>query len=130
MTIGERFALILKEKGVTQKSFSERIGYSEQSISKLIKGQTLSPKADLIAQIAVLLPDVNLRWLLIGDGEMFIENKNDNNLLLENSRLKEELLSSKTHYYTFFLLLRKNFYSPQSKWSFAAFFKSSKATFE
>jgi transcriptional regulator with XRE-family HTH domain len=90
MTIGERFALILKEKGVTQKSFSERIGYSEQSISKLMKGQTLSPKADLIAQIAVLLPDVNLRWLLLGEGEMFIENKNDNNLLLENSRLKEE----------------------------------------
>jgi transcriptional regulator with XRE-family HTH domain len=94
MTIGKRFALILKEKGITQKSFSEKTKYSEQAISKLIKGQTQSPKADLIAQITVLLPDVNLRWLLVGEGEMLIDNQNVDNLILENSRLKDELLSS------------------------------------
>lgn len=94
MTTGERFALVLKEKGITQKSFSERTGYSEQSISKLMKGQTQSPKSDLIAQIAILFPDVNLRWLLLGEGEMFIDNQNGENLLLENSRLKDELLNS------------------------------------
>jgi transcriptional regulator with XRE-family HTH domain len=95
MTIGERFALILKKKGVTQKSFSERTKYSEQAISKVIKGQTQSPKADLIAEIAVLLPDVNLRWLLLGEGEMFFNHSNNDNLILENSRLKDELLDSK-----------------------------------
>ena len=95
MTIGERFALILKKKGVTQKSFSERTKYSEQAISKVIKGQTQSPKADLITEIAVSIPDVNLRWLLIGEGEMFIDNQNGDNLILENSRLKDELLDSK-----------------------------------
>jgi transcriptional regulator with XRE-family HTH domain len=95
MTIGERFALILKKKGVTQKSFSERTKYSEQAISKIIKGQTQSPKADLIAQIAVSLPDVNLRWLLIAEGDMFNDNQNGDNLILENSRLKDELLDSK-----------------------------------
>lgn len=95
MTTGERFALVLKEKGITQKSFSERTGYSEQSISKLMKGQTQSPKSDLIAQIAILFPNVNLRWLLIGEGEMFIDNQNGENLLLEISQLKSELLDSK-----------------------------------
>ena len=95
MTIGERFALVLKEKGVTQKSFSERTGYSEQSISKLMKGQTQSPKADLIAKIAVLFPDLNLRWLLIDEGEMLVDNENSEKLRLENSRLKDELLDSK-----------------------------------
>lgn len=94
MTIGKRFALILKEKGVTQKSFSERIGYREQSISKLIKGQTQSPRADLIVQVAISFPDVNLRWLLIGEGEMYIGHPNNENLQIENSRLKDELLSS------------------------------------
>ena len=29
MTIGERFALVLKSKGVTRKSFLEKIGYRE-----------------------------------------------------------------------------------------------------
>jgi transcriptional regulator with XRE-family HTH domain len=95
MTIGERFALILKEKGVTQKSFSERIGYREQSISKLIKGQTQSPRADLIVQVAVSFPDVNLRWLLLEKGEMLVDNQNGDNLIVENSRLKDELLNSK-----------------------------------
>jgi transcriptional regulator with XRE-family HTH domain len=94
MTIGERFALVLKEKGITQKSFSEKTKYSEQAISKLIKGQTQSPKADLVAKIAVLLPDVNLRWLLVGEGEMFIDNQNEESLNLEIGRLKDELLNS------------------------------------
>jgi transcriptional regulator with XRE-family HTH domain len=95
MTIGERFALILKEKGVTQKSFSERIGYREQSISKLIKGQTQSPRADLIIQVAASFPDVNLRWFLLEEGEMLIDNQSGDNLIVENSRLKDELLNSK-----------------------------------
>ena len=94
MTVGERFALVLKEKGVTQKSFSERTKYSEQAISKLIKGQTQSPKADLIAQIAISFPDVNLRWLLLGEGEMFTNHKNNEHLQLEINRLKDELLDS------------------------------------
>jgi hypothetical protein len=59
-----------------------------------MKGQTQSPRADLIAQVAISFPDVNLGWLLLGEGEMLIDNQNDNNLLLENSQLKEELLSS------------------------------------
>jgi hypothetical protein len=49
----------------------------------------------LIAQIAHLFPEVNLRWLLIAEGEMFIDNQNGENLLFENSRLKDELLDSK-----------------------------------
>jgi hypothetical protein len=61
----------------------------------LIKGQTQSPRADLIVQVAVSFPDVNLRWLLLEEGEMFIDNQNGDNLLLEISRLKDELLDSK-----------------------------------
>lgn len=100
MTIGERFALVLKKKGITQKSFSKRAKYSEQAISKLIKGQTQSPKADLIAEIAVLFPDVNLRWLIIGEGEMLKEGMSIadetqqalNELQKENSKLKDKII--------------------------------------
>ena len=100
MTVGERLGLVLKKKGVTQKSFSKKVGVTEQSISKLIKGQIRSPKADLIAQIARLFPDVNLRWLIIGEGEMLREGmtvsdetKNElNNLRIENSKLKDKVI--------------------------------------
>jgi transcriptional regulator with XRE-family HTH domain len=91
MAIGERFALVLKSKGVTQKSFSEKIGYSEQAISKLIKGQIQSPKADLIAQIAILFPDINLRWLLIGEGQIFNnENTDITTLQIEINNLRKD----------------------------------------
>jgi hypothetical protein len=36
-----------------------------------------------------------LRWLLVGEGEMFIDNQDSENLYLEISRLKDELLNSK-----------------------------------
>lgn len=100
MTIGERFALVLKEKNVTQKSFAEQVGVTEQSISKLIKGQTQSPKADLIAQLTIMFPDVNLRWLLIGEGEMLKEGMSVEAITLqeledlrkENSKLKDKII--------------------------------------
>jgi transcriptional regulator with XRE-family HTH domain len=100
MTIGERFALVLKKKGVTQKSFAEKVGVTEQSISKLIKGQTQSPKADLIAQLTIMFPDVNLRWLLIGEGEMLKEGMSISDatqeeleqLRKENSQLKDKII--------------------------------------
>jgi hypothetical protein len=48
-----------------------------------------------MSQIAILFLDVNLRWLLIAEGDMFIDNQNGENLILKNSRLKDELLDSK-----------------------------------
>jgi transcriptional regulator with XRE-family HTH domain len=106
MTIGERLAVLLKEKGITQKAFSKKIDYREQSISNLITGITKSPKADLVMEVARLFPDVNLRWLLLEEGEMFIneisaseqvQNELDD-LRRENSKLKDrviDLLDSK-----------------------------------
>jgi transcriptional regulator with XRE-family HTH domain len=100
MSIGERFALVLKEKKVTQKSFAEKVGVTEQSITKLVKGQTQSPKADLIAQLTVMFPDVNLRWLLIGEGEMLKKGMSIadetqealEQLQKENSQLKDKII--------------------------------------
>lgn len=92
MTIGERFVMVLKKKGVTQKSFAQQTKYSEQAITKLIKGQTKSPKADLIAQIGVLFPDLNLRWLLLEEDEMFADKAQI--LHRENNILKSDLLNA------------------------------------
>jgi transcriptional regulator with XRE-family HTH domain len=101
MSIGERLAILLKEKGITQKAFSNKINYREQSISNIITGQTKSPKADLIMEIARLFPDLNLRWLLLEDGEMLKANftaseeieQEVEGLRKENSQLKDKIIS-------------------------------------
>lgn len=100
MTIGERLAILLKYKEISQKAFSKKINYREQSISNLITGQTKSPKADLVMEIARLFPDVNLRWLLLEEGEMLKEGMSIaeetqqqlNDLLIENSKLKDKII--------------------------------------
>jgi transcriptional regulator with XRE-family HTH domain len=100
MSIGERLAVLLKEKGISQKAFSEKIDYREQTISNLITGQTKSPKADLIIEIARFFPEVRLRWLLMGEGEMYIPKstidesvqKKLENLKDENSKLKDKII--------------------------------------
>lgn len=91
MSIGERLAILLKEKGVSQKAFSKKVDYREQTISNLITGQTKSPKAGLIIEIARFFPDVRLRWLLMGEGEMYIPKDTIDEMMEEElQRLKDE----------------------------------------
>jgi transcriptional regulator with XRE-family HTH domain len=97
MTIGERLAVLLKDKGISQKAFSKKIDYREQSISNLITGQTKSPKSDLVVEIARLFPDVNLRWFLLEEGEMFVNKDSASEQIIdelqkENSKLKDKII--------------------------------------
>jgi transcriptional regulator with XRE-family HTH domain len=97
MTIGERLAVLLKDKGISQKAFSKKIDYREQSISNLITGQTKSPKSDLVVEIARLFPDVNLRWFLLEEGEMFVNEDSASEQIIdelqkENSKLKDKII--------------------------------------
>jgi transcriptional regulator with XRE-family HTH domain len=100
MTIGKRLAVLLKEKGMTQKSFSKKINYREQSVSNLITGQTKNPRTDLIIRTVAAFPEVNLRWLLLGEGEMLKEGMSIadetqhelDNLRMENSKLKDKII--------------------------------------
>ena len=100
MSIGERLAILLKEKGITQKAFSKKIEYREQSISNLIRGHTKNSNTDLMARTARFFPDVNLRWLIVGAAEMLKERMSIaeetqqqlNDLLIENSKLKDKII--------------------------------------
>ncbi len=100
MSIGERLAILLKEKGITQKAFSKKIEYREQSISNLIRGHTKNSNTDLMARTARFFPDVNLRWLILGEGEMLIKENSISDqvqreledLKDENSKLKDKII--------------------------------------
>jgi transcriptional regulator with XRE-family HTH domain len=100
MSIGDRLSILLKEKGISQKAFSKKIDYSEQSISNLIRGYTKSSNTDLMARTARFFPGVNLRWLILGEGEMLKEGMSIadetqqllDDLQIENSKLRNDLL--------------------------------------
>lgn len=55
---------------INQKDFGQKLGYTnESSFSQIINGKVNEPK-DFINKVGGLIPDLNLDWLLTGDGEM------------------------------------------------------------
>lgn len=101
MTISDRFTLFLREKGISQKEFSEKTGYLRQSLSKFITGTTKLPKIDLIIGLMIHYPELNIRWLLLGEGEMRVSHEilpstdEIEKLKQMNVELREELLDAK-----------------------------------
>lgn len=65
MTISERIFLLLREKDIKQKDFSDRTGISESTISDWKRKQT-NPSADKIMKICEVL-EVSPYELLMGD---------------------------------------------------------------
>jgi transcriptional regulator with XRE-family HTH domain len=104
MIISERFEQFLGIKRISQRDFSEIPGFPAYSLSKIITGRTQIPKIDLIIALMQYFPELNLRWLLIGEGEMFqapIEETNselvirNEKLQIENSKLRNDLILAK-----------------------------------
>ena len=52
--MGEKIAKLLEEHGMTQRELAEKVGVTEVSMSRYIKGERI-PKAPLIAKIAEAL---------------------------------------------------------------------------
>lgn len=67
MNLGERIRAARKHAGLTQVQLSERVGVSQQVLTRLERGGASSTKA--LALIAVECC-VSARWLATGEGEM------------------------------------------------------------
>ena len=103
-TVSDRFLYFLREKQLSQTDFGNTTGFPQYNLSRFIAGKVKSPKIELITALVQYFPELNLRWLLIGEGEMF-HAANDatilqlseqvEKLLLENEGLKGELMEAK-----------------------------------
>ena len=75
MTINQRFELLLKAEKINQKKFGVKAGLSEKTVSNIINGRTKFPKSDFFQAIAKNYPHVNLRWMLLGEGDMYLSKE-------------------------------------------------------
>ena len=66
MSVKERLTKYAKHKGMSNRSFSLSIGMSENYISSMRK----SIQPDVVNNIALQYPDLNVEWLITGEGEM------------------------------------------------------------
>lgn len=65
-TIKERLVAYLKYKGINKSEFGRIIGVSNAYISSIRK----SIQPDKAEKIAASFPDLNISWLMTGEGEM------------------------------------------------------------
>lgn len=68
--IRDRIALLIKESGLTNAEFAERIGTSNASISHVLNGRN-KPGLPMITQILQEFTDVNPSYLLTGTGQLY-----------------------------------------------------------
>ncbi|HOP28105.1 MAG TPA: helix-turn-helix transcriptional regulator [Spirochaetota bacterium] len=71
MSGSERLKLFLKTMGKTQQQFAQDVGLTQAAISDIIRGKTPSV-SDSVARLCMYLYNANPRWLLTGEGEMFL----------------------------------------------------------
>lgn len=68
-TINERLRVLINRLNCNINTFSSQIGIPQTSLSTaLIRSKTLS--SQLLENIIIAFPDVNISWLLTGKGEM------------------------------------------------------------
>lgn len=68
--IGKRLRLIREKIGITQAEFGVKLGIQFQHVSKYERGETVPTWENLIKLIELF--DVNINWLLVGKGTMFL----------------------------------------------------------
>ena len=108
MEIKERFLEILSRNRISQQEMAERIGVDASTISYFCKGKR-KPGFDILERIAVAFPNVDLNWLITGNGsELNISDNSTNALQISNSheslngQLKFDFSTEKAKKHKFF----------------------------
>ena len=72
-SIGVRIDKTIKDSGLTQKDFAEKIGVSEQAIGNYINNRRF-PKAEILLKMKQSF-NTSVDWLLTGDSETIVRNE-------------------------------------------------------
>ena len=93
--IGRRIYEYLEYKSLKIGDFEESIGVSQGYISKIMQKGGRGIRSDTLSAIILKYNDINLYWLLLGEGDMIL--KESSNTVVHT--LKEEELKEIITYY-------------------------------
>jgi len=80
MNIGSRLSSALSVKNIKTKDIVDKFNITQQQVSNIKKADKVN---DTIASIAIHY-NINLNWLLTGEGKMFIEKDTSNTQNINN----------------------------------------------
>jgi transcriptional regulator with XRE-family HTH domain len=81
----DRIRMLMQKAGMTQKDFANCLQISEASLSSIFNGRT-NPTNTHVCAVHKAFPDVNINWLLFGEGEIseeFSEGVDSDNAVLK-----------------------------------------------
>jgi len=74
MTIIDRLKLILERVNLTPGNFADKIGVAPATISHILSGRNKYPSAEVMLRLHETYPDIDLNWLLTGEGTLVKDN--------------------------------------------------------
>lgn len=88
----ERIQHIIKAESLTNLQFAQLVDISPASVTHLLAGRN-NPSIEIIAKIARCFPHYNLRWLILGEGNIYV-TPTHTSATIEKSTADELLFSS------------------------------------
>ena len=89
-----RLKQLIKALNLNQPSFAKSLGMTQPNISRMISGRS-SISVEILNRITDRYKQVNLHWLLTGDGEMFLggapQERDEDIVLVKGKGRLEEL---------------------------------------
>lgn len=71
MHVGDRLQQFINYTKLSNRAFAKRVGFTNGVISQIVSGKTLSFGIDKVVSIFSTYPELNIEWLLTGEGSMF-----------------------------------------------------------
>ncbi len=70
----ERIKKILTSKGMSPSQFADEIEVQRSSLSHVLSGRN-KPSLDFVIKIKQKFDDIDLEWLIFGEGEMYLNDR-------------------------------------------------------
>jgi transcriptional regulator with XRE-family HTH domain len=74
---------------LSNSEFAEKIGVAKSGLSHILSGRNKA-SLDYVVKIISAFPDLNIKWLLLGEQPMIISNSHSENIGLKSKSEKED----------------------------------------
>jgi hypothetical protein len=70
MKLSDRLLEVINDRFESQSNFSVKLKVTRQSVHSTLKNG--SPSVDFLTKLHMLVPDLNMNWLLFGEGDKYL----------------------------------------------------------
>ena len=70
----DRIKIWIESKGLKSSRFADKIGVNRATISHILSGRN-KPSIDFLHKLISSFPDLNLNWIVSGEGFMYINDE-------------------------------------------------------